>query len=459
MPRALIRRAAVLVGILGTSLSCGGERPAPAPPQGVLLITIDTLRADQLGAYGAAVRTPNLDDLAGQGVLFEEAITTAPWTLPSFASLLTGEYPHEHGAVGGSHTVLDGSHETLAERLAAAGLETAAFVAAEWLRSDFGLDQGFALYDDSFEGASRPVPAYQDRIIRWIEDHRDRPFFLWVHYFTPHTPYRPGPRFDRIYYEGDETSSDHRSIEELWQSLDRLPPGHRDAYGWLEGVTDIRFPIAQYQALVTESDHYVGELLHTLRRVGRWDDTLVIATSDHGEHLGEHGLYFLHLELYREVLRVPLIVSYPGGIDGGRRIGALVQTIDVFPTVTDYLGLPAGEISGVSLRPLVEERARAVRPMALSEWGGTDENLDRALQTEGWKLIYRRRGDTVRHELYRLASDPAEQHDLSPEYPVLVDRLSELLGPVRTSAVLGESPTRELAPATIERLRSLGYLR
>ncbi len=336
------RTALALAALLA---ACGDPGDAPAVgdrARSVLLVTVDTLRQDHLGAYGATLASPHLDRMAREGFRFTDAYTTAPTTLPAHTSLLTGTYPQRHGVRrNGLHRV-PRETLTLAERLGDAGWTTAAFVGTAVLDSVYALDQGFDLYDDAI--APEDSAAQEQRRARrvvdaasaWLADARD-PFLCWVHVFDPHGPYDPPPPYDRMYYDGDERDPAH-------DSLTGVPLVF---YQDLEGVTDAAFPRAQYAAEVSYTDAALGDLFAALGE--RLDETLVIVTADHGESFGEDGVWFDHGETLSEVtVRVPLVVRAPW-LGGGAVVTGAVSHVDVVPTVLDVLGLPLDGVQGISL--------------------------------------------------------------------------------------------------------------
>ncbi|HJS75217.1 MAG TPA: sulfatase, partial [Vicinamibacteria bacterium] len=280
------------------SFGCGGGTRGvrPRAGQNLLVITIDTLRADRVGAYGdSKARTPHIDRLAHEGVLFEQAVAQVPVTLPSHASLFTGLLPPTHGVRDNTYFRLDSRAQTLAETLKASGYETAAFVAAFVLDGTFGLDQGFDFYDDEVSGAATTTGTIAERrgelvsrsFVSWLEKRSsDRPFFAWLHFFDPHLPHAPPPPYE-----------------------------------------------ASYGGEISYVDEQVGRVLEALAAKGEGDDTLVVLTSDHGESLGEHGEKSHGFFVYEATLRVPLILKSARSLPGEVRIAPPVRSIDILPTV------------------------------------------------------------------------------------------------------------------------------
>jgi hypothetical protein len=298
MPAALVLLAAVAAG----------------PPANLLLVTIDTLRADHLHAYGYAIDTAATDGLARAGVVVEDATVQAPQTRPSHASLLTGRYPYEHRIRDNFSPPLDPSTPTLATLLRARGYDTAAFIGSIVLAASSGLDRGFAVYDDPFSAPNASAAQGEERrgedvvssALAWLGKQRTGPFFAWVHLYDPHAPYEPPERYRK------------------------------------------RYPGRPYDGEVAYADAQLGRLLDFLERQGLQGRTLVVVTSDHGEGLGDHGEEEHMMFLYDSTLHVPLLLSWPGVLPAGARVKGQLRSIDVMPTVLDLLGVPALPVTGVS---------------------------------------------------------------------------------------------------------------
>jgi arylsulfatase A-like enzyme len=413
-------RPAVVAGTL--LIACLTPAPTSRPPlAGVILITLDTTRADYLSAYGSSQAfTPNLDRLAAGGVVFEQAMTTAPLTLPAHASLFTGLLPPRHG-VRDNAGALAGHHETLAARLQQHGFQTAAFVSSAILKADRGLAAGFESYDDRRAssravagGLQRPANETIDAALRWLKDRLERPFFLWLHLYDPHAPYDP-------------------------------PEPIRTAYRDNPYAGEVAF-----------ADAELGRLTEFLDARGLLARTAVIVTADHGESLHEHGEAGHGIFLYQSVLHVPLIIRAPGLT--ARRVTAVTRIVDVMPTILDLVGVdrPATRLDGISLL----EVAR----------GGTDPELDAFAESQyplqfGWSPLRSLRNGRFkliaapRPELYDLERDPTEQHDLFSARPALgralAQRLVEMEGDAPVHAGVADSSP---GPDIAERLGALGYV-
>ncbi|MGH7337333.1 MAG: sulfatase, partial [Myxococcota bacterium] len=387
--------------------------------------TTDTTRADHLHAYGnQSVATPALDALARDGVLFAEASTPSPATLPAHSSLMTGLYPIHHGARANGTFHLGGQVETLAERLRAAGYRTGAVISAFVLDSRFGLDQGFELYHDDLSAGIKHSPhMFRERAaeltnepaVKWLREHPGERFFLWVHYFDPHAAYLPPEPF-RSEYASDP-----------------------------------------YDGEIAYADSQIGALLAELDDLGVRDRTLLVYAADHGEGLGEHGEDTHSLLTYDSTLHVPLLLSAPAALPRGRVIARPVSLIDVAPTVLSLLGLPRpGELDGIDLTQPALSPARSLFFESLS-----------TMTLHGWApLLGVRRGDwkyvfAPTPELYDLARDPRERtnrHDAEPaRAAALHDELLAFVGgdPLVASRV---GTPLELDDETREQLAGLGYV-
>jgi arylsulfatase A-like enzyme/Flp pilus assembly protein TadD len=408
------------------ALALAWERAGrPATPRNVLLITLDTVRADRLGSYGyASARTPRLDALARSGARFENAFTVTPLTLPAHASLMTGLFPGEHGVRDNGGFYLEDRIETLAEALRARGYRTGGFVGAFVLDRRWGIAQGFDEYFDDFDldaaGAGamddvqRPGSVVVERALAWLGRERAGRFFAWVHLYDAHTPYEAPEPYRRMF---PATVS------------------------------------GAYDAEVASVDEQVGRLLDGLASRGVLDHTLIAVVSDHGESLGEHGEQTHGFFLYDATLRVPLLIA-------GRGVPRVtvadpVRLVDVMPTLLDLLGLPVSA-HGASLRPLL--RGERLRLPVIAETFYPRHHY-------GWSELFVLRDDRFklvrapRPELFDLSRDPGEGQDLATVAPERLASLDAALG-----ALLARhggdrpKPPAALDAETEERLRALGYI-
>jgi len=339
-----------------------------APFDNVVLIIADTLRSDVIGAYGnRIVETPNIDSLAGRGLLFERCISQSSTTGPSHASIFTSSYPKDHGVYDHS-TKLGEDWITLAEVFKKNGFDTAAFVSSAVLQPELGYGQGFDYYS-----SIPPLPPYQrdseqtnSKVFEYLDKRGDKPFFLWVHYFDTHGPYDAPEPYKNKYLSLMEKSKDSLKLSEI---LDPAIPSRKlnaNWYGQYAGEHDTDFVISRYYGEVSYQDFSVGQLISKLAEMGILEKTLVVFTADHGESLTEHGIYFTHIGLYREAIDVPLIIAGPAAT----RIKTTVSLIDLYPTILDLMGIevPIG-LRGTSLVRSASEKP--VQKPAISEhaWG------------------------------------------------------------------------------------------
>ena len=392
----------------------------------ILLITLDTTRADHLEPYGAGdVETPALSRLADQGIVFENAVATAPVTGPTHASLLTGLYPRRHGIRNNlTHHLIEGT-PTLADWLSAAGYRTAAFVSAVVLEGRYGFDRGFEVYDDDLRSSSesrittmtteRPGRATGDRALAWLDGlGGDQPYFLWVHFYDPHLPYSPPSP-------------------------------------WAE-----KFQNRPYDGEIAYMDSQIGRLLQHPRAAG--DDVMVLAIGDHGEGLGDHGEKAHGLLVYESTIRVPWILKLPGGQEGSR-ITAPISQVDLVPTIVEMVandsGTEFGSMEGRSLLPLLR---------------GDDWDAERSLFAEaespfftyGWSRLQSVRQGSLKFidapvaELYDLEHDPGENSNLAEDRDSDVRRLAV---EAETWSASGGDPgsTAPVDAKTAEMLLALGY--
>ncbi|MEN8182168.1 MAG: sulfatase-like hydrolase/transferase [Myxococcota bacterium] len=420
------QRCGLLAGLLALLISgaCEGNAPAEIPRlERVVLISIDTLRADRVGVYGAErAHTPTLDALAEGGVRFETVLSPAPLTLPSHTTLLTGLDPPQHGVRHNGIFRLDSELETLATRLREQGFATAAFVGAVVLGHRYGLARGFDHYDDRVEYersarglrgyAERPADAVMDAVLAWLQDAPAR-FFLWVHFYDPHSEYDP-------------------------------PPGFAAA-----------FPGDPHAGEVAFVDRQIGRLLEALDARYAGTETLIAVTSDHGESFGEHGESTHSHFLYDSTQRIPLILQGPG-VPAGRVVSGLTSLRDVAPTLLELAGVPPLPGTGDrSLLGRIEGRDAESEPAYLETLAPQfDWNLSPllGLRGEDWKYVR-----APRPELYDLREDPGETRNLAGEQPERVRELDALLG-ARLADARPARPNLDLDEEEQERLQALGYV-
>ncbi len=403
----------------------------------LLLITIDTLRADHVGAYGATIgATPSLDAMAASGVRFDQVQTAVPLTGPSHATILTGQYPPSHGVRGNVVFTLGSKYPTLATQLKREGYATAAFVGAYPVAAAFGFNQGFDTFNEDFHeanvgepGAERRANEVADAALRWLDgfskgDQSSQPFFAWLHFYDPHAPYTP-------------------------------PSPYRE-----------RFAGHPYDGEIAFTDAQVGRVLEWLRSSGHDADTLVVALADHGEGLGDHRELMHAVLVYQSTMRIPMLMSGPG-VPHGVVVPTRAATVDVVPTIMSLLRVDADRtLPGHDLGPVMmaQRTAGLAGPDTAASQAYYAESLFgrlnchwatlRSSVKDDWKLIL-----GTEPELYNLARDPGELHDLAKEEPARVQSMSiELQRALQRMAPQGDRAQPN--PATPEqeaKLRSLGY--
>jgi choline-sulfatase len=397
---------------------------AAAQAPNVVLVTIDTLRADHVGAYGhASAETPTIDRLAREGVLLEDAVVQVPQTRPSHTSIFTGRYPYEHGIRDNYSAPLAAGTPTMASILRQQGWDTGGFIGAYPVSRPSGLDRGFAVFDDPFAAGDattrearteRRAKEVVDKALAWLARPRTGPFFAWVHLFDPHAPYEaPAPY----------------------------------------GARHARSP---YDGEVAYADAQLGRILAWLDEKGLRGRTLVVVTSDHGEGLGEHGEDEHMFFVYDSTLRVPLVLSWPGRLPANARVGGQFRSVDLLATVLDLLGVPAPPTSGASRASFLRPGAKIPDNESYAEslYGQLHFGYAplRALRGEGWKLI-----DVPRPELYRLAEDPHETRNLVEQRATVAAAMRRNLQRLdRQAGSAPELPAVDEAAA--ERLAALGYV-
>jgi choline-sulfatase len=412
---------------VGTLVSCKrleNPRTAGLRRLNLVVVTIDTLRPDHLGCYGyPKIETPAVDGIARAGVLFENAVTQTPLTPPSHASIFTGLYPTAHHVRDTGGFILAPSTTTLATILQQQGWDTAAFISSAVLKKLFGLNQGFAVYDDQMprpgkgheftEDAERRAANTVDRALRWLEGQSGKPYFLWVHVYDPHAPYNPPAPFSQK-YKGN-----------------------------------------LYDGEIAYADHELGRLFDAVRKKSPAGKTIMAVLSDHGESLGEHGEYSHGVFLYDSTLRIAFVMSGPG-IPAGLRVPQQSRTIDFLPTVLELMGGEApATVQGASLTPFFAGKdaptavsyAETLYPKINMGWAEL-----RAIRTNRWKYIR-----APKPELYDLSRDAGEHDNVIESHAAEAQKFE-----AQMQAVIGTGGTEKIETAaiderTLNQLKSLGY--
>ena len=419
------RRFLFLVIALG-ALCASAQTPEKSSPN-VVLITIDTLRADHLGCYGyQQIKTPNIDGLAADGALFTRAFTTVPVTLPSHSAMLTGTYPMLSGMHDFAANKLSPQQPTLAAVLKQSGYATGAVIAAAVLDSRFGLNQGFDFYYDHFDFSrleeanldemERPGNLVADQALDWLSKNSQKKFFLWMHLYDPHFPYRPPEPYASEYASNP------------------------------------------YDGEIAFADAQVGRLLRFLKDKGLYQHTVIVLSGDHGESLGEHGEKTHGFFIYNATMHVPLMIRLPGKSEA-LKLDAPVSLVDLMPTVLSVVGaeIPS-QVQGRSLLPVIHgdkiDRERSL-------YGETflpriHFNWSELRGTENGKYHFI---DAPRPELYDLAKDPGELHNLLPDKKAVGEEMRAKLAALIRDYSAGKEMAEKtpLDPALMERLKSLGY--
>jgi len=502
--------ALMLVGLACTLMptsGCGrGNAPAlrsaippavaPLPsPSNILLITVDTLRADHLSSYGYPRRTtPNLDRLAAEGVRFDQTAVQWPKTTPSFASMFTATYSKDNDIVRRVGIPVSCRFEMLAKVLKRRGYSTQAVVSNGALGSEFNFDQGFDTYVETWKLTSSHAggnPNQAEAVTRLAvglldglgrEARAGRPWFLWVHYIDPHFPYQPPGKW-RDRFQGDRFADRSRQVPISDRPKQQMGGIGREQV--LDGHGDLAFYVARYDAAVAYADAQIGELLAEMRRRGLLGRTLTAFTSDHGESLGEHAYYFDHGRFgFQTCLRVPLILHYPGVL-APRVDRQPVELLDLAPTLLEAAGvaLPGGawkqghSLTG-RLRGLAPAPAAGPAPLAFSEAGWeTNNKWQKAVRDGRFKLLVAQTyheqrwiaGEGVEFALYDLLADPLETQNVADRHPADLERLKRALWAWDRAPKLDvetDPPTpgcrpgqpKQIDPQTRALLKALGYL-
>jgi arylsulfatase A-like enzyme len=446
MPRRRILAAALVLSCLSFAAWVVATRRAPAP-RNLVLISIDTLRADHVGLHGyRRDTTPRLDAFARRSVWFERAVAQASSTAPSHGALLTSRYPSSYGEPpwpGGPPDWVD----TLAEVLQRHGFATWGFVDGGYMRRVFGFAQGF----DHFEDERVKIKRMLGKVGAWLDSHRPERFFLLVHCYDVHTPYNPPPPYDRMFVDPAYAGTFRPNAAQFAAAeKGRLPFGPEDR----------AFAIGRYDGGIRYTDDQIGGFLDDLDRRGLLESSVVVITSDHGEEFGEHGRYG-HWQLYYHAnLHVPLIIHAPGLAP--RAVGEVVELVDVVPTVLELLRLPPLEgAMGRSLVPLLDGTATGPE-------GERFAFAESVIWADGWRTVVGRDHQLLFHpktgatRLYDLRDDPAQHRDVAPQNPDVVTRLRAVLREREANAERRNTGPRTEAPKLDDRTRrqleALGYV-
>jgi arylsulfatase A-like enzyme len=446
--------ATFLAGLAAVLSAChqSGTVPFSPHPHPIIIIDIDTLRADRLGCYGNHRNTsPNLDSLGAESILFNWAFSQAPNTGPSQTTILSGLYPTTHGKIPDEAKVPDEAL-MLAEALAAEGFKTAGLHDGGYLSDFFNIGQGFDLYQD-FRG--RGFSAIIPEAIDWLRANADTHFLLFLHTYDTHTPYAPKEPYRSAFINGLEPPSPGFDPSVETMETARLSQYTDSPIVFPEN--DIEWAKAMYDAEILYVDEWVGRLLEEIRSLNLDERATIVVISDHGEEFQEHGTV-LHEKLYSSVTHVPLMIRLPGGV-GATRVERVVGTVDLMPTLLDMVSVPIPEsVEGSSLLPVMlglEDASRGGTTFSESPYFG----IRRAVVHDTHHLLLTRRNSKV--ELYDFKRDTAEQQDLSGTHHDTVAELRTLLDhwiATTTPLVASGTGTEPLDNQTQEQLRALGYI-
>ena len=455
----------LVFGVILCSFCAGGSAEA-RQSYNVVLVSLDTLRADHIPVFGYERNTsPRIRAFAERSIAFDQAFSHSPKTAPSHMSIMTGLLPDAHGVRNfeeGDNTALSGNIQTLASILRAHGWRTAAFTNGGHVRPQLGFGRGFESYDT--KGLARNI--FENAMAK-AEEFGGEPFFLFVHTYEVHDPYVPPRGFREIYADPDYAGriiGDRQALKaaagrkwadqsrKFWERVDKSSP------------EDVQHLQDLYDGSIRYCDKFFGKLIEKLDALGQLDRTLVILLADHGEAFGERG-DFLHESVREELLHVPLLVHLPAPLADelrGTHFQEPVQLVDVLPTVLEVLELPVlRHGQGRSLLSLTRGEAWSPRPIV----GSWPRQRLHSLRRHPWKLIWHEAAGTraERLELYDLRSDPGELHDLAAGKPQVVAELKAELDALRGQslrilAAQGEGEVVELTAEMAEELRALGYL-
>lgn len=426
--------------------SCNRDQPN-LKPRNLVLISIDTLRADRLGCYGYPKPTsPALDKIASEGLLFENMYTPSPWTLPAHMSLLTGLYPSRHG-VKSRGTKLPNGVDTLAEVLSGHGFATAAVINYLYLDQRFGFAKGFDYYkqipeNQTTKGAASTINSLAKKLLL---NRPDKPFFFFLHYFDVHSDYTPKDRYKKQFTTPYQGIADGSTIQLMAFRKGLVLLSQKD----IQHFSDL------YDGEIRQLDDELGKLFLFFKEQGLWEQTLLIVTSDHGEEFLEHGGVLHGQTQYQESIHVPMIMHGPG-IPKSKRIEGNSSLVDVMPTVLGMLGIETPDtLDGIDLQPTWGSSETKL-PSRFIFAEADHHDIKRAVFHQHYKLHYDLL--TKKSQLYDLTKDPNEKYDLADKDTSAANQLFSQLRQFMRVENKGQ-PLEELSSEEINRLKSLGYTR
>jgi arylsulfatase A-like enzyme len=461
-------------------------RPMPEPsgdaPRGVILILADTLRRDHLDSYGYARETaPRLARVASEGARFRDVVAQGSWTKVSTPSIVTGRYQSSHGVTKFASRLPDAAL-TLAEIFREAGYATLAYSSVFFTGKFSNMQQGYESFHELNslpDSSTKTSRAYVDRLLGWLDDHRDVPFFVFLHVFDPHDPFEPRPPYDTLWADPGRREQQLREVDETrpfikWPFMQQrgLPNPEELVEAGFDPEAHVQHNRDWYDGSIRGMDSELGRVFEKLAELDLAGDVVVAFTADHGEEFFEHGSVFHGRTLYGEMIDVPLVFWGPGRVPQGVQVDTTVQSIDVLPTLLELSKLPLPEgVQGRSLAPLMRGAEWTPRPAVAEAWGDLDgppspqRAWDRlAIVSKGWKLVHnlRRPDGAAEFELYHRERDPLDQLELSESFPAQVERLRGEIDAWRTwvdaTRLESDGEAGELSPEELERLRELGYV-
>ncbi|MEE2776025.1 MAG: sulfatase [Acidobacteriota bacterium] len=462
----------------------------PAPPKGVILLVADTLRRDHLDFYGyGRATTPNISKAAASGVVFSDNISQASWTKVSMSSMLTSLYPTTHGIADGNDRISTVA-TTIGEAYREAGYATVSIPSNGFAGRMSNLHQGFeTLYEpgsvrtDEEGRRSKTARRSVDRLLEWLDDHHDAPFFAFMLVLDPHSPFEPRTPYDTTWADPAELPAFKERMEKVKEHIESdfmkrqaLPTREELAESGVAEEDYVPYEVDWYDGSIRGMDVEVGRIFERLDALGIADDTLVAFIADHGEEFLEHDRHWHGNTIYGEMVNVPLMLHWPSGLPAGEVVDDTVQSIDLMPTLLELSGLepPAGA-QGTSLVPLIRgegpagRRGRPIvsehRIISPSTDEDTDDVQSESIIFDGWKLIrnFARPADWPEYELYNHDEDPLDSTNLAEEHPEIVEDLNQRLDAWRTWAEGAKLPSdaeasAEMSAEELARLRALGYI-
>jgi arylsulfatase A-like enzyme len=466
-------------------------------PQGVILIQADTLRKDHLDLYGySRVTAPILSKMAGKGAVFMDNVSQATWTKVSTPSIMTSLYPGSHG-VSEFNDLLPASATTLAEIYREAGYATVSYSSVLFTGQFSNLHQGFEELHESSSvsdtDSSKTAREFVDRMLAWLDDHKETPFFAFLHVFDPHDPYEPYSPYNTIWANPEKKDEHTKNVEKAREVIEdplmkqfAMPNRAELLKAGLDPEEYVSNDVDWYDGSIRGLDVEIGRLLEHLENLGLDESTVIAFTSDHGEEFLDHDRMFHGQSVYGELAGVPLVLYQKGVIPSGTVVENTVESIDLMPTLLELSHLPVPEgLQGESLLSYLvpDERAEAGSSVAFASLPGRSrpafiekaatkhaggppprDTESSAVILDGWKLIHNtKRPDGVsEYELYNHSEDPLDQTDVAQEHPDVVERLSKELDKWRETVSANQLPkassSEGLSPEELQRLRSLGYI-